>query len=223
MSESYYCHLNHFQVLIGNLKNAQKNNDTERIKEVQKDIENFKRQCGVPITDEQLNKIIRTTNLNDANLSLLKTSPPVILRYLKDGDGEHASLLYDAIKRIINRNQKHYTIKNYEVFEILSDGSLKLVEPEPQPKIPNPISDAEIALRQIQRNTTFPEICTKECPHTQCSSWGIPEMQGKPCRNKTLTNEQIAENIPDLKAQMSIPTENTDKWVNPEMKRSLRQ
>ena len=220
MSESYYCHLNHFQVLIGNLKNAQKNNDTERIKEVQKDIENFKRQCGVPISDEQLSKIIRTTNLNDVNLSFLKTSPPVILRYLKDGDGEHASLLYNAIKQIINRHEKRYTIRNYQSYEILPNGSQKLVEPERQPKIPDPISDVEIIVRNMEedyRQKEFPEICSEQCPHTTCA-YHNEKHYGQPCEMRF----ESKKNEPDIKARMLIPTQNTQSWINPELKSSLR-
>lgn len=35
---------------------------------------------------------------------------------------------------------------------------------------------------------SFPEICTTDCPHHQCSSWGTVEMQGKPCRNRVPKN-----------------------------------
>ena len=38
--------------------------------------------------------------------------------------------------------------------------------------------------------TGFPLICSKECPHTQCSSWGTQEAIDKPCRNRVETNEQ---------------------------------
>lgn len=38
----------------------------------------------------------------------------------------------------------------------------------------------------------FPLICTKECSHTQCSSWGTNEMEGKLCRNRVPTNEEIS-------------------------------
>jgi hypothetical protein len=37
----------------------------------------------------------------------------------------------------------------------------------------------------------FPQICTKQCPHTQCSSWGTSAMENQLCRNKVPTNEQI--------------------------------
>ena len=38
----------------------------------------------------------------------------------------------------------------------------------------------------------FPLICDKNCPFTQCSSWGVEEMQGQPCRNRTKTNDEIS-------------------------------
>jgi hypothetical protein len=37
----------------------------------------------------------------------------------------------------------------------------------------------------------FPEFCTKQCPHTQCSSWGTSAMENQPCRNRVPTNEQF--------------------------------
>jgi len=38
----------------------------------------------------------------------------------------------------------------------------------------------------------YPETCDKSCPHVQCSSWGISEMQGRPCRNRVKTNEEAS-------------------------------
>jgi len=44
----------------------------------------------------------------------------------------------------------------------------------------------------------YPEICDKRCPHVQCSSWGTPEMEGKPCRNRVPTNEEIKHPQPEI-------------------------
>jgi len=51
---------------------------------------------------------------------------------------------------------------------------------------------------KTERNTDpnsseYPQTCTKECPHTQCSSYGTPEMEGKVCRNRVKTNQQILD------------------------------
>jgi len=47
----------------------------------------------------------------------------------------------------------------------------------------------------------YPLICSKQCPHTQCSSWGTQEMEGKPCRNRVPTNEEVSiRNMPTLRS-----------------------
>jgi hypothetical protein len=43
----------------------------------------------------------------------------------------------------------------------------------------------------------YPAICSKECPYVQCSSWGTPEMEGKPCRNRVPTNEELKHPQPE--------------------------
>jgi len=45
----------------------------------------------------------------------------------------------------------------------------------------------------------YPEICSKDCKHVQCSSWGTLEAIGKPCRNRTPTNEQWKESQENAK------------------------
>ena len=56
----------------------------------------------------------------------------------------------------------------------------------------DPNDDREtIELKPIEGTENYPEICTKDCPHTQCSSWGVPSMQGQPCRNRVAPNRSL--------------------------------
>jgi len=116
----------------------------------------------------------------------------------KNPMGEHADVIFADAKRVKcgmcsngceKTPEKTLTLRGFDVLEINSDGSLSFPEQITEEKAP------EQPLSHVTRNVEFtrpnyPEICNKDCPHTQCSSWGIASMQGKPCRNITPTNEQ---------------------------------
>jgi len=59
----------------------------------------------------------------------------------------------------------------------------------------------------------YPEICDKRCPHVQCSSWGTPEMDGKPCRNRVPSNEELEHPQPEAKIIIMRNMEAEDKAV----------
>jgi hypothetical protein len=84
------------------------------------------------------------------------------------------------------------TMIGFEEYVLNPDGSLSFPpkeEPEPQPNFPQ-----QLITRNVEYITeTYPEICSLECPHYQCSSYGSAQV-GKPCRNRTPTNEELKNN-----------------------------
>jgi len=98
---------------------------------------------------------------------------------------------------------KLITMRGFQLVEICEKGRMKFVDrkPEEKPRILDPEPEARIlALKNLQRTfpppiytERYPEICDKNCPHTQCSSWGNPNAMGKPCRNIVPKTEEIKE------------------------------
>jgi len=61
-------------------------------------------------------------------------------------------------------------------------------------ELSQPTEDGFTSMLTASQNRSldeFPQICTKQCPHTQCSSWGNPPMENQLCRNIVLTTEQM--------------------------------
>lgn len=147
MTENYYCHLKNFETLIKELKQAQIENNLEKIEEIHRRLTTFNKQCGVPITNEHLKQIIDTTNLEKFELKFLRNAPSVIMRDLEQGDAENAEIVYKAIQDFITQSKKQFTIRGDQIFEVSPDGTLKIPEPTPTPEIRTMLSDSQILLR----------------------------------------------------------------------------
>lgn len=106
MSETFYCHINNFKTIINELKEAQQNNNITQIQQLKQRINTFLTQCGAPVSDFDLEKILNTNKLEPAELAFLRNAPTMIIRSLQDGNIEQAEMLYTAVKDFINRNPK---------------------------------------------------------------------------------------------------------------------
>jgi hypothetical protein len=62
----------------------------------------------------------------------------------------------------------------------------------------NPMIIRSVDGRMFKTIQEYPAICTKQCPNAQCSSWGTITMEGKPCRNRVPTNEEIKHPQPEI-------------------------
>mgnify|MGYP001117549748 CR=1 FL=1 len=83
------------------------------------------------------------------------------VRLIQNGcSPETEQAMVKEVYRYIEPSKK-YTMRGFDKYEILSDGTLRTPEPEqPKPKIPEPLTDVQIALRQIQSDklSDFQEI-----------------------------------------------------------------
>lgn len=204
----YYCDLNNFQTLIKKFKEARRNKDQQRVEELKSSIEAFRKVCGVPYSDEEITTLTSTFEdftLRECDIAYLRNAPNFIIRSLQNGHLQQAEAVLKDIERYVNHpnNKKQKESKCQYRAMVLGFQNIN-----------GNVADVR---RLIGNN--FPETCTQECPHTQCSSWGIPEMQGKPCRNHVQTNQELEkasnpnEEIlrslePNLKAQMFLKEPN---------------
>lgn len=147
MTENYYCHLKNFQTLIRELKQAQKENNPEKILEIHQRLATFNKQCGTPITAKQLKEVINIEDLEEFELRFLRNAPSVIMRDLEHGDTENAEIVYRAIQDYLKQSTKKYTMRGFDVYEVTPDGKLRIPEPTPTPKIRRNLTDSQIMLR----------------------------------------------------------------------------
>lgn len=104
----------------------------------------------------------------------------------------HRSLGMNNHSHIIKPEPKKITVRGMETYTLNEDGSLGYIPPEENTvKIPEPLNDAQLALRALtsknyeeeHRKTLFPETCTAACPHRQCPYYRL-ENFGKPCEKQ---------------------------------------
>ena len=86
------------------------------------------------------------------------------------------------------------TMIGFQEYVVNPDGALSFPSEKPQPERPEIPKQAMIKRNIDFRTEPFPEICNMECAHKTCSSYGVPSMQGKPCRNTVRTNQDIKKN-----------------------------
>ena len=160
----------------------------EKMREYARKLHELRFPLGLPPTEaryvaESL-KAIKSNPTSQMSRAVILEIPEILNRFLAP----------QISRAIAGSDKPKYTMVNFELFELNADGSLSFPPKKPQPETPQipkeTIFKRNIAFH-ISPHPPFPEICDKTCPYTQCSTWGNPQAIGKPCRNLTLTNEEL--------------------------------
>jgi len=143
----------------------------------------------------------------------------------------HRSLGMKNHSHIYTPKTKKFTMENFEVFELDSNGKRSLHIPEEKTEeIPDSTPEAILALRALtstnyeeeRRKQLFPEICSEECKFVTCP-YRTFENYGKPCQMRweqyrskpsQFETRSLDPNIPDYHSPL-IRNEKKEKPKEP--------
>ena len=177
MSE-YFCAWKNYRTLINEYREAEKQNDVQRMVYLKHKLHDLCQKCGVIPTPE-IKRIIKEYLPPET----VEQIPYVIERMIDNGNTETARNLTDYAMMLFKKLEPKkitYRLPDFQKYEVQEDGSLKLPEPEPVERVtlPQNINFVEQHLEQ-----TLPDTCSEECPFSRhCSAY--PQNVGEPCIKK---------------------------------------
>ena len=200
---SFVCASRNLHSIIQRLKKAEAEGNTTQIARLRQELELFRSQCGTPYTDEEIEKLLLQPSSD--NIAYVKNAHKLIIRSIEAGDIETAQTLLNDVKRLLRKEESRATISSFRVFDqsrLPETCSAKCsyincpwhtVQEGEKCRQKLPPMNRSISFQRAWKpdHPRFPNVCSKACPHTQCSSWGTPETVGKPCRNRVKTNEEL--------------------------------
>jgi len=181
--------------IITDLEKARDTGDVERVLQYAREYERFLILCGnsVDPTMKQFERAIFSARdalkLHDCKVIQRSLNPINTPKTpIRGFGGGFMAMVEQATGSHEPQQQIETPTPKREGFMAMAQEAFKHVERQASPIIESTHPTGTI----IDPTTGFPLICNKECPHTQCSSWGTLEMEGEPCRNRTKTNDEIS-------------------------------
>jgi hypothetical protein len=180
MSDS--CEYQEYLELLIAIDQAKRTGNFALVDQLKTKLYDLSLKCGA-VTEEVENL------LSDYASETLRQAPQAIERSVSNGNTETARNIATYSSQLIAIAKKKQ-IPNQSIEHFIRSF------PEPKPIQRSSeldfIQKANVNLQDKFKESTYPDVCSKECPFTQCSSWGVPEMQGQPCRNRIKTNEEAS-------------------------------